>query len=83
MARPQSEILVPLVAEILGPKAANEDVRLCAASIMGQIVFHRLARPMISRLMPEQKYDEAAILRLSRHIARFSLAALKSLRAGL
>ncbi|MBX3377755.1 MAG: CerR family C-terminal domain-containing protein [Phycisphaeraceae bacterium] len=81
-ARPQYERLRSILADLLGPAADPDRVRLCAASVVGQCLFHKHCRPMIRRLMPEQAYDTAALDALAGHIADFSLRAIASIRAG-
>lgn len=79
-ARPQYQRLSGIVRELLGAGATDERVRRCAASIVGQCLFYKNCRPMIDRLMPEQKYDEAAIGELAAHVAAFSLGAVRQLK---
>jgi AcrR family transcriptional regulator len=79
VARPLHQELAGIVRELLGSGASEEDVRLCALSIMGQCVYYHHARTVIARLYPAQKYGGDDIARLVRHISDFSLAALKAL----
>ena len=79
-ARPQYQRLSAILRELLGTGSSDETIRLCAASIVGQCLFYKQCRPMIDRLMPEQKYDEGAIARLAAHIAAFSLGAVQNLK---
>jgi TetR/AcrR family transcriptional regulator, regulator of cefoperazone and chloramphenicol sensitivity len=81
-ARPQYQRLSGMLAELLGPGAVPEDIRRCAASVVGQCLFYKHCRPMINILMPEQGYDEASISVLARHITEFSLGAIESIRAA-
>ncbi len=83
VARPQFRAMLASISELLGPKASNEDARLCAMSVISQIVIHRLARPMIERVMPEQRYEGDAGERLAAHIFEFSLGAVKARKAAL
>ena len=81
--RPFSEHLELIVRGLLGPRASNKLVCLCARSIVAQCVFYHHARPVINRLYPNQKYDPKDIERLADHIASFSLGALKEFRKQL
>ncbi len=81
-ARPQYQRLSGIIGELLGPGALPEDVRRCAASIVGQCLFYKQCRPMINVLMPEQGYDAASLAELARHIAEFSLGAIEAVRAA-
>jgi AcrR family transcriptional regulator len=79
-ARPQYQRLSGILRELLGPVMSDETIRLCAASIVGQCLFYKQCRPMIERLMPEQKYDEASLGALAAHISAFSLGAVRQLK---
>jgi TetR/AcrR family transcriptional regulator, regulator of cefoperazone and chloramphenicol sensitivity len=78
VARPLHQELAGIVRELLGSAASDEQVRLCALSIMGQCVYYHHARTVIARLYPAQKYGPNGIARLVSHITEFSLAALKA-----
>lgn len=76
---PLSVHLRGIVAEILGGGAQTDDAatRLCAMSIAGQCQHVFRSKPIIDRLAPELRFDEAGIRALAEHIMRFSLCALK------
>jgi len=78
-ARPLHQDLASIVRDLLGSKATDEAVRLCTLSILGQGVYYRRARPVISRLYPQQKYGPKEIEGIAEHITQFSLLALKGL----
>lgn len=78
--RPLSKQLESLVLGILGQKASDKFVGLCARSIVAQCVFYHHARPVINRLYPTQKYNPEDIEQLASHITHFSLGALKEFR---
>ncbi len=69
-----------LLAEILGgltpADAPAADLHLTAFSIIGQCVYHRLARPVIAELVGAEELGTFTRGRLAEHIANFSLAAL-------
>jgi TetR/AcrR family transcriptional regulator, regulator of cefoperazone and chloramphenicol sensitivity len=79
VARPLHRELADIVRQILGPAAADDDVRLCAFSILGQCVYYHHARTVLRRLYPAETYAPADVARLADHISEFSLAALRSL----
>lgn len=81
--RPNSQLLELIVRELLDFKANNEFVQLCVRSIVSQCVFYHHARPVINRLYPDQKYRREDIERLTDHITRFSLGALKEFKKQL
>jgi len=53
--------------------------RLCANSVVSQALFYHHCRPVVVRIYPDMKFDRAGIDRLTEHITRFSLAAIKNL----
>ncbi len=79
--RPTWNHLTRVVGELLsqGPEAPM--VRDCAASVMGQCLLFCHCRPVIERLFPARGYSHEQIMRLSEHIANFSLASIRDLRA--
>jgi len=77
--RPMAGLLRGILAEILRRSPDDERVRLCVFSLVSQCVFYHHCRTMISRLFPEQRLDASAVDHLAKHIAEFSLAALKHL----
>ena len=77
--RPMSALLVSIVSELLGAGADDATKRLCANSVVSQALFYHHCRPVVVRLHPDLKFDPAGIERLTEHITRFSLAAIKNL----
>jgi hypothetical protein len=49
---------------------------------VAQCVFYQHCRSVVSRLTPEQKFEPEDLERLTDHITRFSLAALREFAAG-
>ena len=78
-ARPLHQELSAIVRELLGSAADDEVVRLSALSVVSQCVYYRRARPVITRLYPQQRYDSKEVERLTEHITQFSLLALEGL----
>jgi TetR/AcrR family transcriptional regulator, regulator of cefoperazone and chloramphenicol sensitivity len=77
MIRPEADLLMSIVRDVLGHDATPRRVWRCAASIIGQCLFYHHARPVIKRLDPEQTYTPEAIEQLVDHVTQFSLAALR------
>ncbi|SNR64844.1 transcriptional regulator, TetR family [Humidesulfovibrio mexicanus] len=79
--RPLTEQLRGIVAELLGEGARADDQRtkLCAMSVAGQCQYAFRSRTVMGRLMPNVRYDEAGIAELARHVADFSISALRNL----
>jgi AcrR family transcriptional regulator len=73
--RPQAELLCQILQELL-PGVPEHKRRLIALSIVGQCVFHRVAKPIVELLVGEEEYRTYDAARLAEHIAQFSLAAL-------
>jgi AcrR family transcriptional regulator len=81
--QPRLKQLHACVREILGPRAGEEQVRLCVMSITSQWAFYHHSRPVIVRLYPQWKFNPKDIDSLAAHITQFSLAALKQLKMQL
>jgi len=94
MAQP-TEALPKVVEEIIGPnhaalrhilsrllgRAPDDDLtRLCAHSIIGQIVHYVHAGPMIALLWPGLKMTPERLDAIAAHIGDFSLQAIKHLK---
>jgi hypothetical protein len=75
--RPQANLLMGIIRELLGPKTSPERIRLCGFSVVSQCLFYHHCRPALERLFPEQKFSLNEIEILATHITEFSLAALK------
>jgi TetR/AcrR family transcriptional regulator, regulator of cefoperazone and chloramphenicol sensitivity len=75
--RPDAELLMSIVHELLGRDTDSRRVLRCAESIVGQCLFYEHCRPVIMRLDPDQTFTPQALEQLADHITRFSLAALK------
>jgi TetR/AcrR family transcriptional regulator, regulator of cefoperazone and chloramphenicol sensitivity len=75
--RPLYSRMCKLIGSMLGLSPEHERTRLCAHSIIGQILFYAFARPVITRLAPEMKMSGAYLDLLADHIAEFSLAYLR------
>jgi TetR/AcrR family transcriptional regulator, regulator of cefoperazone and chloramphenicol sensitivity len=80
LIRPNSRVLCAIVGKILDRPPLDDTTRLCAHSVIGQVVHHVHARPVIALLWPELKATPETIDRVADHIADFSLAALRAIR---
>jgi len=80
--RPMSVVLMSIMGDLLGKKADDKTKRLCAMSIVSQVLFYHHCRPVVVRLFPDTKFDEATIAALADHITNFSLAALQQINAN-
>jgi AcrR family transcriptional regulator len=77
--RPTFTALSSILAELL-PQASSDQLRLAAASIIGQCLMHRHCRPVLDRLFPGQAYGEKEMTLLTEHVTAFSLAGLEGLK---
>jgi AcrR family transcriptional regulator len=75
--RPLYARMCQLLGHLLRLPPEHEKTRLCANSIIGQILFYAFARPVISRLAPEMKMSATQLDQLTDHITEFSLAYLR------
>lgn len=58
------------------PGATPRALRLAVMSIVGQVLYHRVAAPVALRLLEVPAYDEALVAEIARHIAAFTRRAL-------
>jgi len=78
--KPLYSRMCELIGSMLHLPPEHEKTRMCAHSIIGQILFYAFARPVISRLAPNMKLTPAQIDLIADHIAEFSLAYLSKKR---
>jgi TetR/AcrR family transcriptional regulator, regulator of cefoperazone and chloramphenicol sensitivity len=75
--RPQFEILLSILCELLPPDVSAERLRLTGFSIVGQCLFYHFADPVIRNLLTSEQYSELDISTLARHILNFSLSSIR------
>lgn len=75
--RPQFEILLEILRELLPADASEDQLRLTAFSIVGQCLFYHFADPVIRNLLSPEQYSAFDIARLAEHITNFTLASLE------
>jgi AcrR family transcriptional regulator len=76
--RPVYRRLCAVISRILGLPPEDDVTRLCANSVIGQILFYAFTRPVLTRLWPEMRLTEAQVNVIATHIADFSLAYLRT-----
>jgi AcrR family transcriptional regulator len=74
--RPIYEELWRILRELLGPEVPEEKLHLLGFSIVGQIFYQRVARPVLALVVGAEEHRTYTPERLAEHIADFSLAAL-------
>lgn len=80
LIRPNALVLCGIVGRIIDRPPHHPQTRMCAHSIIAQVVHYVHARPVISRLWPEWKMTPEALDEIACHVTDFSLAALKGIR---
>ena len=81
VTRPIYNRILELIGGMIGLPPTNEKTRLCAHSIMGQIMIYVLAGRVLRQLWPELKMAPGQLDRIADHIADFTLAYLRQTRA--
>jgi len=79
--RPLYLRMCKLIAVMVALPPDHQKTRLCAQSIIGQILFYAFAAPVISRLGPEVKMTRSQVDLIANHITEFSLAYLRTLKS--
>ncbi len=79
MIKPRFQQLHSIVKALMGKGTEDALVRRCCFSIVGQCLYYLFARPVVLKLNPKQKYDNAGIEKLADHITQFSLIAITQL----
>lgn len=77
VSRPIYDRLLELTGKIIGMPSRHMKTRLCAHSVMGQILFYVFAGPLFARFSPEMKLTDEMLEQIADHIADFSLAYLR------
>lgn len=77
--RPRYRYLREVIGSIVHLPAGGDTVRLCAHSIIGQIVHYVHSGPVISRVWPELEPNPERMEQIANHIADFSLCSLHAL----
>ena len=74
--RPHFEVLKGILRELLPANASEERLALTAFSVVGQCLFYRVARPVVSMLLGDDRSDRLTTGLLADHITGVMLAAL-------
>jgi AcrR family transcriptional regulator len=80
VGRPIFERLLQLIGGMIGLPANDDKTRLCAISVMGQILAYVFAGPLLAGVWPELKMTPEQVERIADHIADFSLSYLHDFR---
>ncbi len=82
VSRPIYKRLLELIGGIIDLPPKDVKTRLCAHSVMGQILVYVLAGPLLMRLWPELEMTPEQVERIAEHIWDFSLAYLRQADSG-
>ena len=78
--RPMAVALSSIIEDLMGHKTDEKmEKRLCAMSVVSQVLFYHHCRPVVARMFPDMKFNAAAIEKLSEHITAFSLAGIQEM----
>ena len=80
MIKPKARVLYGIVGRIIGRPPLDPRTRMCAHSVIGQVVHYVHARPVIALLWPELEMTPRTVEEIARHITEFSLEALKGIK---
>ncbi len=75
---PRSRLQRDIIRRILGPRASEERVARATLSVFSQCLVYLNDQRIIARLHPILAQDDSRPEEIARHIAEFSLAALRS-----
>jgi AcrR family transcriptional regulator len=78
--RPKYDAVRALVSGVIGRPIGDRVTRLCAHSIMGQVMAYAHGRTVIEKLWVDLKFTPRTLDEIAAHIAAFSYGALKHIR---
>jgi AcrR family transcriptional regulator len=81
VARPIYKRLLELIAGMIGLPSNDDNTRLCAVSVVGQVFAYVLPGPLLAEIWPELKMTPEQVERIADHIADFSLSYLQAFRS--
>jgi AcrR family transcriptional regulator len=77
--RPNFQLLLEILRELLPKRCSWQRLHRLAFSIVGQCVYYRLCRSVVTTLLGKESERFLNVEVLARHIAEFSLAGLRAL----
>jgi AcrR family transcriptional regulator len=81
VARPNYRRLLELIGEMIGLAPNDERTRLCAISVVGQLLAYVLPGPLLTEIWPELRMTPDQVERIADHVADFSLSYLQDFRS--
>jgi AcrR family transcriptional regulator len=82
IGRPLFQRLLELIGGMIGLPPDDDKTRLCAFSVMGQILVFVLANPLLEAVWPDLKMTPEQLDRIADHIADFSLSYIRQSRSN-
>ncbi len=73
--------MLQLIGGMIGLPAEDESTRLCAISLLGQIMVYALAGPLVTAIWPEFEPTPEQVERIADHITDFSLSYIQNFRS--
>jgi AcrR family transcriptional regulator len=80
VARPICKRLLELIGGMIGLPAKDENTRLCAISVVGQVLAYVLPGPLLTEIWPDLRMTPEQVERIADHVADFSLSYLRDFR---
>ncbi len=80
--RPHFTFLSGIVRRLLGEGHTDSTVQLCCVSIIGQIFYFYMSRPVLSRLLNREGFEKKEMAVIAKHISLFSLAGIRRMAAS-
>ncbi len=80
--RPQFEILLSILRDLLPADVSDDQLRLTAFSIVGQCLFYHFADPVVRNLLSDEQYSELSVSTLAQHVFDFSLNSINQATRG-
>jgi len=81
VGRPLFQRLLELIGGMIGLPPDDDKTRLCAISVMGQIIAYVFAGPLLLGVWPELVMTPDQVDRIADHIADFSLSYIQNYRS--
>lgn len=81
VGRPIFNRLLELIGRMIGLPPDDEKTRLCAISVMGQILAYVFAGPLLAGVWPGLKMTPEQVERIADHIGDFSLSYIQNFRS--
>jgi AcrR family transcriptional regulator len=81
VTRPIYKRLLELIGGMIGLPPNDDNTRLCAISVVGQVLAYVLPGPLLREIWPELKMTPEQVERVADHIVDFSLSYLQDFRS--